>query len=43
MFRKMYHLEILKEKQGKKDTIRENPIVFGSLTNWKPVQALKLY
>jgi hypothetical protein len=39
----MYHLETLQEKQDKKDAIRENPIIFGSLTNWKPVQALKLY
>lgn len=44
IFHKMYHLETLKEKQGnKKDTIRENPIIFGSITNWKPVQVLKAY
>ena len=43
MFQKMYHLEILKEKVGKKGTIRENPIIFGSITNWRPIQLLKLY
>jgi len=43
MFKKMYHLETLSKKEVKNGFIRKGPIIFGSLTNWKPIQALKLY
>ena len=43
ILQKMYHLEVLKEESLEKDALRENPIILGSITNWKPIQTLSLY